>query len=377
VDSIPAAAFLVASELPSMVECRKLNDVRVYKTETHATATFGMLPVVIQQIPGVYELRRIELVALLALLCRHPLSFVFTDSPLLSHGICLTRPRPRYVFCGELSRSFGHRLAAPIDLPGIYPISRRGASLLVDVELLQVLTDRFALEGPGTACATDDRKYCGGSYRGIIDKLDYIQNLGFDAIWISPIVANVEGFTVYGEAYHGYWAQDIYKLNPHFGSSDDLIALSNALHARKMYLMVDVVVNHFGPANSSASYASFNPLNQPSDFHPECLITDYNNQTDVEQCWLGDDKLALADVNTENPWIVNAFNLWIKSLVNAYRIDGIRIDTVKHVRKSFWPAFAASSGVYTVGEVYDGDVAYVADYTRSCPISSPPSFTSN
>ena len=256
-------------------------------------------------------------------------------------------------------------------------ISRCGGNLSVDVELLQVLTDRFALKGPGTACVTDDRKYCGGSYRGIIDKLDYIQNLGFDAVWISPIVANVEGFTVYGEAYHGYWAQDIYKLNPHFGTSDDLIALSNALHVRKMYLMVDVVVNHFGPANSSASYASFNPLNQPSDFHPECLITDYNNQTDVEQCWLGDDKLALADVNTENPWIVNAFNLWIKYLVNTYCIDGIRIDTVKHVRKSFWPAFAASSDVYTVGEVYDGDIAYVADYTRSCPVRSPPSLTSN
>ena len=84
VDSIPAAAFLIASELPSMVECRKLNDMRAYKTETHATATFGMLPAVIQQIPGVYELRRIELVALLALLCLHPLSFAFTHSPLSS-----------------------------------------------------------------------------------------------------------------------------------------------------------------------------------------------------------------------------------------------------------------------------------------------------
>ena len=242
----------------------------------------------------------------------------------------------------------------------------------------QVLTDRFALEGAGTArCITDDRKYCGGTYRGIIDKLDYIQQLGFDAIWISPVVANVEGFTAYGEAYHGYWAQDIYNLNPHFGTPGDLVALSSALHARKMYLMVDVVVNHFGPANSSASYASFNPLNQPSYFHPECLITDYNNQTDVEQCWLGDDKLALADVDTENPRIVKMFNHWIKFLVKGYGIDGIRIDTAKHVRKDFWPAFAASSGVYTVGEVWHENTTYVADYTRSCPVSPPPPFVSN
>ena len=260
----------------------------------------------------------------------------------------------------------------PVDLPGMGPISRSGGDLPVYVDSLQVLTDRFALEGTGTArCVTDDRKYCGGTYRGIIEKLDYIQNLGFDAIWISPIVANVEGSTVYGEAYHGYWGQDIYRLNPHFGSADDLIALSDALHARDMYLMVDVVVNHFGPANSSDSFASFNPLNRPRYFHPKCLITDYNNQTDVEQCWLGDDKLPLADVDTENPCIVKTFNRWIRFLVKDYRVDGVRIDTVKHVRKDFWPAFAASSGVYTIGEVLDGDTAYMADYTRSYLAQSP------
>jgi len=237
-------------------------------------------------------------------------------------------------------------------------------NFLFNGDSLKVLTDRFAVGDAGTArCVTDDRKYCGGTYRGIIGKLDYIQNLGFDAIWISPIVANVEGFTVYGEAYHGYWAQDIYELNPHFGSADDLVALSNALHERDMYLMVDIVVNHFGPPNSSAPYTTFNPFNKPSYFHPRCLITDYNNQTDVEQCWLGDDKLALADVNTENSWVVKTLNCWIHTLVKDYSIDGIRIDTAKHVSKDFWPAFATSSGVYTIGEVLHGDTAYMTDYT--------------
>lgn len=236
-----------------------------------------------------------------------------------------------------------------------------------NVPLFQLLTDRFALKGGGTApCITDDRKYCGGSYQGIIDKLDYIQNLGFDAIWISPIVTNVEGVTVYGEAYHGYWAQDLYDLNPHFGSAEDLLSLSDALHQRDMYLMVDVVVNHFGPVNPSTSYGSFNPFNQASYFHPYCLITDYNNQTDVEQCWLGDSSVALADVNTENPSVPATLYTWIQSLVKTYNIDGLRIDTLKHIRKDFWPEFAASSGVYTVGEVYDGDTAYVKDYTCQC-----------
>lgn len=55
-------------------------------------------------------------------------------------------------------------------------------------------------------------QYCGGGYRGITNNLDYIQGMGFDAIWISPIVANRDG------GYHGYWATDIDGLNDNFGS---------------------------------------------------------------------------------------------------------------------------------------------------------------
>lgn len=128
--------------------------------------------------------------------------------------------------------------------------------------------------------------------------------------------------------------------------------------------MVDVVVNHFVSKNSSPSYSSFNPFNQQSDYHPECFITDYNNQTDVEQCWLGDNKLPLVDVNTEDDGIVNTYNSWIKSLVANYSIDGIRIDTVKHVRKDFWTNFSSSSGVYAIGEVLHNETGYVAGYTR-------------
>lgn len=69
----------------------------------------------------------------------------------------------------------------------------------------QLVTDRFALaSGSGSACNTDDRKYCGGNYQGIINHLDYIQNMGFDAVWVSPVVSNFEGAGSYGEAYHGF-----------------------------------------------------------------------------------------------------------------------------------------------------------------------------
>lgn len=58
--------------------------------------------------------------------------------------------------------------------------------------------------------------------------------MGFDAVWISPVTKNIEGQTAYGEAYHGYWQQDLYDVNSHFGTSDDLKALAQALHGRGM-----------------------------------------------------------------------------------------------------------------------------------------------
>jgi alpha-amylase len=70
---------------------------------------------------------------------------------------------------------------------------------------VQLITDRFATtDDAARPCDTSQRKYCGGTWEGIIHHLDYIQSMGFDAVWISPVVANIEGTTAYGEAFHGY-----------------------------------------------------------------------------------------------------------------------------------------------------------------------------
>ncbi|RPD58617.1 glycoside hydrolase family 13 protein [Lentinus tigrinus ALCF2SS1-7] len=231
--------------------------------------------------------------------------------------------------------------------------------------IYQLVTDRFATsDDSGPSCNTDSRQYCGGTWKGVISKLDYIQDLGFDAIWISPVVANIEANTSYGQAYHGYWTQDINSLNSKFGTADDLKSLSAALHKRSMYLMVDVVVNHMASSTDPPDYSDFSPFSTQSDFHTECFITDYSNQTNVEQCWLGDKTVPLADLNTEDDGVVSKMNSWIKGLVSDYDIDGIRIDTVKHVRKDFWPDFASSAGTFTIGEVLDEEPSYVADYTK-------------
>lgn len=70
--------------------------------------------------------------------------------------------------------------------------------------IYQVMTDRFARTDLSTtaSCVTSEQIYCGGTWEGLISKLDYIQNMGFTAIWISPMVAQMSGDTSDGESYH-------------------------------------------------------------------------------------------------------------------------------------------------------------------------------
>ncbi|KAL8786566.1 MAG: hypothetical protein Q9213_002703 [Squamulea squamosa] len=249
----------------------------------------------------------------------------------------------------------------PLPRSNVKPNDWRGRSIY------QIMTDRFSPSNTTTPCDATERRYCGGTWQGIINRLDYIQNMGFTAIWISPVAAQLNERTDEGEAYHGYWQQNIYALNPHFGSISDLQALSSALHARNMYLMIDIVVNHYGWAGngSTVEYRKMYPFTDRDYFHRYCKITsqDYlSNQTAVEQCWLGDDTVSLPDVDTTNTFVRQTYNDWVRSLVSVFGVDGLRIDTVKHVEKSFWPSFKSAAGVYTLGEVFDGDMAYTCPY---------------
>jgi alpha-amylase len=80
-------------------------------------------------------------------------------------------------------------------------------------------------------------------------------------------------------------------------------------------------------------------------YHPYCTI-DWGNELSEQQCWMGDDKVALMDVNTENDSVVKAYYDWIGPFVKEYGIDGLRIDAARHIRKDFWQPFAEAAGVF-------------------------------
>ena len=214
--------------------------------------------------------------------------------------------------------------------------------------IYQILTDRFARTTDTGNC--NYSQYCGGNYQGIINKLDYIKGMGFDAIWISPIVENTEG------SYHGYHLTNLYNLNYHFGSEDDFKALITACHNKDIWVMVDVVANHVGPIGTD--YSKITPFNLAEHYHDYCDINDWNNQWQIENCRLS----GLPDLKQENDWVTQQLLNWISDLISKYNIDGIRIDTIMEVPKWFWDKFRESAGVFQIGEAFNGDINYVADY---------------
>ncbi len=214
--------------------------------------------------------------------------------------------------------------------------------------IYQVLTDRFARTSGSGSCNLS--KYCGGSYKGIQSKLDYIKGMGFDAIWISPIVENTAG------SYHGYHLTNLYKLNTNFGTEDDLKNLITACHKKDIWVMVDVVANHVGPVGTD--FSKITPFNKAEHYHDWCDITDWSNQWQVENCRL----CGLPDLKQENTWVTEKLLSWITDIVKKYSFDGIRIDTIMEVPKSFWDKFRKSAGVFQIGEAFDGRLDYVADY---------------
>lgn len=176
--------------------------------------------------------------------------------------------------------------------------------------------------------------YHGGDFAGLEQKLDYLQNLGVNTIWITPIVENVDTDTDNG--YHGYWAKDFTKLNPYLGTEEELESLINALHKRGMKLMVDVVLNHAGYGTEDY----FNSILKDQDGNSISMIRD--KDTTITGDDVRDSLSNLPDFVTENADVRNQLVKWQTEWMTKYDIDYYRVDTVKHVDATTWAAFKNS-----------------------------------
>jgi alpha-amylase len=226
-----------------------------------------------------------------------------------------------------------------------------------DESVYFIMVDRFNNGNPKNdyeVNVKDPKAYHGGDLQGIIDKLDYIKEMGFTAIWLTPVFANEKG------GYHGYWIEDFYKVEEHFGTLEDLKRLVKEAHKRDMKVILDFVVNHTGYHHPW--------LNDPAKkdwFHEKKEIFNWADQSEVENGWL----FGLPDLAQENPevkqYLFDVAKWWIKET----DIDGYRLDTVKHVPKWFWEEFSkevksVKKDFILLGEVWHDDPRYIADYGK-------------
>ncbi|WP_440905731.1 alpha-amylase family glycosyl hydrolase [Catenovulum sp. SX2] len=246
----------------------------------------------------------------------------------------------------------------------------------------------------------------GGDLQGLKNRLDYLQDMGITAIWLTPILRNraMQGPSA---GYHGYWVVDFTQLDPHFGSNDDLKDLIDTAHSKGMKVFFDIITNHTAdvikykechhPDGShrdtqsySCKYKYMEQLAKGDKYTPFIVegeeklkvpawLNDpkyYNNQGDSE--WHGEsaingDFVGLDDLNTRMPEVVDGFIDIYKNIITNFKPDGFRIDTVKHVDMSFWQKFspaimqhAKDQGIpnfHVFGEVYDGDPAFLSRFT--------------
>jgi glycosidase len=153
--------------------------------------------------------------------------------------------------------------ASDLDHPSARPHRSNAEVDWRDQVIYQIVVDRFSNGDPNNDFNVEPSipgKYHGGDWQGIIDKLDYLQQLGVTTLWISPVVKNVEedaGFA----SYHGYWTQDFLRPNAHFGDLTKLRELIDTAHEKDMLVILDVVTNHMG----QLFFYDINGNGQPDD----------------------------------------------------------------------------------------------------------------
>lgn len=201
---------------------------------------------------------------------------------------------------------------------------------------------------------TDDYARHGGDLRGIINHIDYIHNLGYTAVWPTPVLIN----NMHSGSYHGYAITDYYKVDPRFGSFEDYKELSSKLQEKGMSLIMDQVANHCGLEHWWMRDLPFkNWVNNQENF--EKHIEDWNwkhninsnhrrtsnqdfyaSQSDKSAMTDGWFVPTMPDLNQRNPfmakYIIQNSLWWIESL----KLGGIRQDTYPYPDKDFMSTWA-------------------------------------
>ncbi len=216
------------------------------------------------------------------------------------------------------------------------------------------------------------RGFEGGDIKGITQKVKegYFTDLGINAIWMTPVVEQIHGGTDEGTGitygFHGYWAKDWTKIDPNYGTKEDLHELVKEAHARGIRIVLDAVINHTGPVTEK------DPV-WPEDWVRTDVQCSYDNYEHTVSCTLVKN---LPDIRTESnenvelpPQLVEKWKAegryeqevkeldeffertghpraprfyimkWLTDYITEFGVDGYRCDTVKHTEAYVWEEF--------------------------------------
>lgn len=303
-----------------------------------------------------------------------------------------------------LRKMCGYAMSSMLLLSLIPSVPVSAATSLRGESVYQIMVDRFYDGDPSNNAtgeafryaesAQDDFRYMhGGDWQGIIDKISYIKDMGYTAIWISPVsdpqlwgVPDANG-TQWPTAYHGYNVHDPNRASRYFGAEDPeeskekLKELVDVCHENGIKVILDVVPNHVGDylqgTGSNAHYIANSGLKAGSQVQPAAPFNNvswYHNLGDIDfnqehphttastQMLENHDLGGLDDIDFDNADAKAAIFDSIKGWFTYTGADAARVDAAKCMNPSDINELQDYLGVATFGENFDMDVTFVKDW---------------
>jgi len=253
-----------------------------------------------------------------------------------------------------------------------------------------MMPDRFSNGNPandivkGYRDETSDRsnKFSrhGGDFTGIENNLDYFNELGVTAIWMTPVIENNTslmhewGNTVAG--YHGYWFTDHYQIDKRFGGNEGYVQLVNAAHKKGIKIIQDAVYNHVSKEHwfvldpPSSDWLNNWPQFTSPNHREESIFDPYGSAYDKKNMldgWFTD---HLPDLNQRNPYLANYLIQHAIWTTEYFGIDGWRVDTYKYCDEQFLNNINTAlerefPGITIFGEAWVNSIVANAYFTQN------------
>ena len=198
----------------------------------------------------------------------------------------------------------------------------------------------------------DYRSKFGGDIQGIIDKLDYLEDLGVNVIYLTPIFKSSSN--------HKYNTQDYYTIDPEFGSNELVKELIDKCHKKNIKIIFDAVFNHSGDDFFAFKDVLRNQKNSKySDWY---IINSFPVSTKkINYYAFGNAHKNMPKLNTSNPevtkYLLDVAKFWIKE----YKIDGWRLDVCDEVSHTFWKKFRDTIKSVNKDAVIIGEIMHEAN----------------